>query len=362
MLPDRGVVDATVKLIDDHAPSIYTWSYERERPQLVALYNKANASQWNSVTELDWDTDVDRRGARRRSQDTPVLRLVRAAAEVPGSPLVSSWSQRGVHPARPSSCLTGQPEPVHARRAGRHAHRGQDRRDRPVDRRQVLRRHPDDGRGPHTEVFARYLDTKLGNPYPMGRELEAQITSLLEDARWDIAYLGMQIVIESLALAAFGDMLRRTDEPLLHKLLRYVLADEARHVAFGIVSLGELYRDLSAAELKERQEFLVDSTQRSRTRALNGEVWERMGTSLEAVWPALKEARASTTISPTGSFERAFFAKLVPNVRKLGLLDANDGYLRRRWAEVGMLEFEFADDTSADYESYDAVAQDRATQ
>ena len=46
----------------------------------------------------------------------------------------------------------------------------------------------------------------------------------------------MQIVIESLALAAFGDMLRRTEEPLLHKLLRYVLADEARHVAFGIIS------------------------------------------------------------------------------------------------------------------------------
>jgi hypothetical protein len=213
----------------------------------------------------------------------------------------------------------------------------------------------------HTEVFARYLRTKVGEAYPMGPVLEAQITALLEDSRWDIAYLGMQIVIESLALAAFGDMLRRTEEPLLHKLLRYVLADEARHVAFGIVTLGEYYRDMPAAELKERQDFLLENTQRSRTRALNGDVWERMGTTLDAVWPSIREARASIGISPAGSFERGFFAKLVPNVRKLGLLDANEGYLRRRWAEAGLLEFEFADDTASDYEAYDAVAQDRAT-
>ena len=358
-LPDRDVVDATVKLIDDHAPSIYTWNYERDRPQLVALYNKANASQWNSVTELDWETTVDPE-ALVAGQDSPVMRLVRAAADVPGSP-IASWSEKEFTRIGVEFLTASLSQFMHGEQGAM------------LTAAKIVETVPwidakyyaatqtmDEAR--HTEVFARYLDTKLGNPYPMGRELEAQITSLLEDARWDIAYLGMQIVIESLALAAFGDMLRRTDEPLLHKLLRYVLADEARHVAFGIVSLGELYRDLSSAELKERQEFLVDNTQRSRTRALNGEVWERMGTSLEAVWPALKEARASTTISPTGSFERAFFAKLVPNVRKLGLLDANDGYLRRRWAEVGMLQFEFADDTSADYESYDAVAQDRATQ
>ena len=76
----------------------------------------------------------------------------------------------------------------------------------------------------------------------MSPYLEGQITALLEDSRWDIAYLGMQIVIESLALAAFGDMLRKTQEPLLKKLLRYVMADEARHVAFGVLSLAEFYR------------------------------------------------------------------------------------------------------------------------
>jgi hypothetical protein len=61
-----------------------------------------------------------------------------------------------------------------------------------------------------------------------------------------------------------------------------------------------------------------------------------------------------------GGFARNFFAKLVPNVRKLGLLDANDGWLREKWGAVGLLEFEFSDDTGSDYDSYDAVARDRA--
>ena len=90
----------------------------------------------------------------------------------------------------------------------------------------------------------------------MSPNLEAQIVSLLEDSRWDIAYLGMQIVIESLALAAFGDMMKTTQEPLLKKLLRYVISDEARHVAFGILSLQEYYEGLTEAELFDRQEFM----------------------------------------------------------------------------------------------------------
>jgi hypothetical protein len=212
----------------------------------------------------------------------------------------------------------------------------------------------------HTEVFARYIDEKVGDAYPMNPNLEAQITGLLEDSRWDIAYLGMQIVIESLALSAFGDMARRTTEPLLKKLLRYVMADEARHVAFGILSLSEYYGQLSATELKERQDFLLEHTVHARARSTTPEVWERMGVPIEAVVPFIVEAASSMDSSPFQSFQNGFFAKLVPNVKRLGLLDANDGYLRERWGAAGLLEFEFAEDTSADYDAYDAVAADRA--
>jgi hypothetical protein len=347
--------DDPITLIQDAAPAIYAWNYEREREQLVRLYEKGVGSQWNSVTELDWSTDVDPEELVR--VDSPTMTLVKAAAGVPGSP-IASWGDREFTEIAIEFLKAALSQFMHGEQGAM------------LTAAKIVETVPwidakyyaatqtmDEAR--HTEVFARYLRSKVGDAYPMSKELQAQITALIEDSRWDIAYLGMQIIIESLALAAFGDMLRRTDEPLLHKLLRYVLADEARHVAFGIVSLGELYRELSAAELKERQDFMLENTSRSRTRSLNGDVWERMGTSLDAVWPSIQEARTTTRISPTGSFQRGFFAKLVPNTRKLGLLDANDGYLRRRWAEDGLLEFEFADDTASDYDSYDAVAADR---
>ena len=194
----------------------------------------------------------------------------------------------------------------------------------------------------------------------MNPQLEAQVTGLLEDSRWDIAYLGMQIVIE---VAGPGRL--RRHGPAHHraaarKLLRYVMADEARHVAFGILSLGEYYEHLSAAELKDRQDFLLEHTVNARARSATPEVWERMGVPVASVVPFIMEAAASMESSPFRSFQDGFFAKLVPNVRRLGLLDANDGYLRERWGAAGLLAFEFAEDTSQDYAAYDAVAADRA--
>ena len=103
------------------------------------------------------------------------------------------------------------------------------------------------------------------------------LDDIISDSRWDMTYLGMQIMVEGLALAAFGFMHQITDEPLLKKLLRYVMSDEARHVAFGVLSLKEYYAELSDAEMRERQEFAFEAAVRMRDRFLQQEVWERMG-------------------------------------------------------------------------------------
>jgi hypothetical protein len=127
-----------------------------------------------------------------------------------------------------------------------------------------------------------------------------------------------------------------------------------------VLSLSEFYAELPEAELKDRQEFLLENTLRNRARSTTPEIWERMGVPVERVYPTIMEAAGKVKVQPYAGFQRGFFAKLVPNVRKLGLLDANDGYLRRHWGEAGLLEFEFAEDTGSDYASYDAVAADRA--
>jgi hypothetical protein len=354
-LPNRTQIDATCKVIDDHAQSIYTWQYDRTRPQLVTLYNKAAQSQWVSVTDLDWSTDVDPESLV--DLDAPNMRLMREVTQMPGSP-VASWGDAELLRLGIEMFTALLSQFMHGEQGAMMTAAKIVNTVPWIDAKYYAATQTmDEAR--HTEVFARYIDEKVGDAYPMNPHLEAQITGLLEDSRWDIAYLGMQIVIESLALSAFGDMARRTTEPLLKKLLRYVMADEARHVAFGILSLSEYYEHLSAAELKDRQDFLLEHTVHARARSTTPEVWERMGVPVDAVVPFIVEAAASMKSSPFQGFQHAFFAKLVPNVRRLGLLDANDGYLRDRWGAAGLLEFEFAEDTSQDYDAYDAVAADR---
>jgi hypothetical protein len=347
---------ATVRVVHDEAERLFSWRYERERPQLVTLYNKATTSQWASVTDLDWATPVD--PEKLIDSEGFAMQLARAAKELDGSPL-ASWGEKEFTALGIEMLKASLSQFVHGEQGAMMTAAKLVETVPWIDAKYYAATQTmDEAR--HTEVFSRYLETKVGEMYPMSPFLQGQIFGLLEDSRWDIAYLGMQIIIESLALAAFGDMLRRTNEPLLKKLLRYVMSDEARHVAFGILSLSELYKQLSEAELKERQEFRVENTLRNRQRSTTPEVWERMGVSPEAVVPYLLEAAAKRNTSQFGPFQRYFFSKLVPNVRKLGLLDANGGYLRQQWAEHGLMQFEFADDTASDYENYDAVAADRA--
>ena len=207
----------------------------------------------------------------------------------------------------------------------------------------------------HVEVFAKYLDTKLSGHYPINAHLKMLLDDIIADSRWDMTYLGMQIMVEGLALAAFGFMHQMTTEPLLKKLLRYVMSDEARHVAFGVLSLQEYYKELNSHEIRERQEFAFEAAVRMRDRFLQQEVWERMGVDV-------KEALTLVLQDPSRQqFQNILFSKIVPNCKKLGLLDAGDGWLRERFTELGVIQFEDWADTETEYADLDEVARDRAS-
>jgi hypothetical protein len=165
----------------------------------------------------------------------------------------------------------------------------------------------------------------------------------------------MQIMVEGLALAAFGVLHQVTTEPLLKKLLRYVMSDEARHVAFGVLSLKECYEQMSAPELRDRQEFAFEAAVRMRDRFLQQEVWERLGVDVRPM------VRLLLQLPPEeNTFQKMLFSKIVPNCKKLGLLDANDGWLRQRFTEIGVIEFEDWTDTGEEYAMLDEVARDRS--
>ena len=127
-----------------------------------------------------------------------------------------------------------------------------------------------------------------------------------------MTYLGMQIMVEGLALAAFGFMHQLTTEPLLKQLLRYVMADEARHVAFGVLSLKEYYGELTAAELRERQEFAFEAAVRMSDRMRMQEVWERLEVPRADVLKIVCQA------PERDDFQILLFSKIVPNLQEAG--------------------------------------------
>ena len=127
----------------------------------------------------------------------------------------------------------------------------------------------------HVEVFNRYLQEKIGIHYPINPSLKLLLDKILTDERWDLKFIGMQIIIEGLALAAFQMLKAITKDPLLKQLLHYVVRDEARHVTFGINYLEEYIKTLSPEEIEERAQFAYEACVISRERLINTKAEQR---------------------------------------------------------------------------------------
>jgi hypothetical protein len=336
-------VDAVAHAVADNAEAIFTWDYEKgARPKLNRLYEKAKTSMWNGETDLPWDTPVD--------QEAVVLANAANAGglnggmDLTGTPFENwtdkEWIRLGIesqnwtlsqfmHGEQGALLCTAKiVESVPWIDAKYYAAT------------QVM----DEAR--HVEVFAKYLDTKLSGHYPINAHLRLLLDDIIADSRWDMTYLGMQIMVEGLALAAFGFIHQLTTEPLLKQLLRYVMSDEARHVAFGVLSLQDYYKELSAAELRERQEFAFEAAVRMRDRFLQQEVWDRLGV------PVKEAVRLAMEAPERAAFQSMLFSKIVPNCKKLGLLDAADGWLRQKFTELGVIAFEDWADTGEEYDMF----------
>ncbi|MCU1354966.1 MAG: P-aminobenzoate N-oxygenase AurF [Acidimicrobiales bacterium] len=341
----------SIRAVEDHADAIFTWDYEKgARPALNKLYEKAKVSMWNGETDLPWDTVVDQEQVARDNMALGTF----GDADLSHTPFAKwgdkEWTNLGMefqnwslsqfmHGEQGALICTAQiVETVPWIDAKYYAAT------------QVM----DEAR--HVEVFAKYLDTKLNGHYPINAHLKMLLDDIINDSRWDMTYLGMQIMVEGLALAAFGLAMQVTPDPLLKKLLRYVMSDEARHVAFGVLSLKEFYDGLSDKEMLERQEFAFEAAVRMRDRFLQQEVWDRMGVDVKE---AVKLFDMPAEIKNQDPFQQLLFSKIVPNCKKLGLLDANDGWLRKRFDVLGVTQFEDWADTGEEYLEMDAVTQDR---
>ena len=336
---DADEVEHAVK---DNADAIFTWDYSLTRPQLRKLYEKAKTSQWNGTTDLDWGTavEIDKVVAADQAAVASGLSPDHYAGTVVEKWNDKEWLEFGIDSRRwtLSQFLHGEQGALLCTAKITETVPWYDAKLYAAT--QVV----DEAR--HVEVFGRYLDEKMGGGFQVNAHLRMLLDDIIEDSRWDMTYLGMQVMVEGLALAAFGYMRQLTDEPLLNNLLRYVMADEARHVAFGVLSLKEVYAEMSDKEILERQEFAFEAAIRMRDRFLQQEVWERHGVNPKDVVPLVLN-------DPTRKmFQQMLFAKIVPNSKKLGLLDRNDSWLRRRFEEMDVIQFEDLEDTGSEYLQY----------
>ena len=207
----------------------------------------------------------------------------------------------------------------------------------------------------HVEVFAKYLQEKLTGHYPINAHLRMLLDDIIEDSRWDMTYLGMQIMVEGLALAVFGFMYQLTEEPLLKKLLRYVMSDEARHVAFGVLSLKEYYEGLTAAEIRERQEFAFEAAVRMRDRFLQQEVWSAWASTLARWSDCSSRCRPTRCSSNRCSSRRSF-----PTARSSACSTRPTVGCDTSSRTSASFSSRTRADTGEEYLEFDAVAQDRA--
>ena len=336
-------VDAVSHVVKKNEDSLFTWDYSLARPQLRKLYEKAKTGQWNGTTDLDWSTDVD--VEKSVFEDSQILGSGMEQALYADTQL-GKWGDKEwlefniegrkwqlsqfLHGEQGALICTAKiTETVPWYDAKLYAST------------QVV----DEAR--HVEVFARYLDEKLGGGYQVNTHLRLLLDDIINDSRWDMTYLGMQIMVEGLALAAFGFLHATTNEPLLKKLLRYVMSDEARHVAFGVLSLQEVYAEMSDKEMKDRQEFAYEASVRMRDRFLQQEVWDRMGVNTKEIAPMMLQDPSRAL------FQQMLFSKIVPNCKKLGLLDRNDKWLRHKFEEMGVIQFEDWEDTSEEFAAFE---------
>ena len=309
-----------------HHRVYFDWTYPNDHPDMRDLYVRAKEQQWNGE-DLPWDIDVDPENTEKPIMPRQFMafddlrdRGIRLTdlEERRLNSSVASWML--------SQFLHGEQGALFAAAQVTEAVQFFD--GKLYGATQVV----DEGR--HVEVFYRYLDTKLNKLYQINDNLFVIIDALIQDSRWDVKFLGMQIMVEGLALGAFGTLYQMTKEPLLKALLKMVIQDEARHVHYGVLALRDHFRnELSESERREREDWAFEVALLMRNRFLSFEVYEE--------WFEHKLTRKEWAEFVTNSpgfaiFRQVMFKRLVPNLREIGLLSDR---IKPHYDRAGLMKY-----------------------
>ncbi|MEU4997101.1 ferritin-like domain-containing protein [Streptomyces sp. NPDC021622] len=311
--------DDTVWQIPAKGAARFSWEYDEGRERLLALYQKGKDKQWDGAKRIAWDLEVDPLdplGTPDESMSLYGTRHWDKMTERDRGELrkhYASWQF--------SQFLHGEQGAMVC--AARIVESVPDLDAKFYSATQTM----DEAR--HAEIYGRFLHEKIGMLYPINDNLKALLGDTLRDSRWDMPYLGMQVLIEGLALAAFGMIRDTTDKPLPKQILAYVMQDEARHVAFGRMALRDYYKQLTDAERREREDFVIEGCYLMRDRLRGVEVLENFGI------PKAEAEECSENSEFLALFRQLLFSRIVPCVKDIGLWGKR---LQEAYVDMGVFE------------------------
>jgi para-aminobenzoate N-oxygenase AurF len=313
-------VDQTEWRVDGDSTTVFNWEYDESRDRLLALYEKGKEKQWNTNTRLDWSIEVDP-GSPENAPDVYI--------PIFGSDMYERMNDQEKRELRHHMGAWTNSQFLHGEQgalicASKIVPAVPDIDCKFYAATQVM----DEAR--HVETYSRYLREKIEMAYPINPYLKSLLEDVVKDSRWDMLCLGMQVMIEGLALAAFAMTRDFSEEPLGKALTTYVMQDEARHVAFGRLSLREYYPQLTQAERDEREEFVVYASYLMRDRFMAEEVWETLGLPVKE---CLSYVETSEVMR---EFRKMLFSRIVPTVKDLGLFGDK---VQAAFRDMGVIDF-----------------------
>ena len=313
-------VEQTQWTLQGETQTSFTWEYEDERAKLLALYDKGKKQQWDAAERIDWSIDLDPENPQQ---------LDDRAIPIYGSPLWDRLTKEERIKLRTHQQAQSLSQFMHGEQgalmaAARIVQTVPDLDAKFYAATQVM----DEAR--HVEAYSRLLHDKFGIAYPITPGLKALLEVVLTDRRWDMTYLGMQVLIEGLALAAFQRIRDQAKNRLAASVNAYVMQDEARHVAFGRLALRDYYPQLSEAERDEREEFVVEACYHMRERFNQKELWENLGL------PVKEAVEATMKSEQMAMFRKRLFSRIVPTVKDIGLWGSR---VQKAFEDMGAIEF-----------------------
>ncbi len=300
------------------AKVVYQWNYAPEVDELRRLYNMATEAQWVAERDIDWDRPID----RELFSSTPLGAAVPIEKTSYWQSLDSetTWEvSRRTAAFRLSNFLHGEQGAlmVASQLVSSVPH---------TDAKfYAATQTMDEAR--HVEVFAKYIE-KLDEIRPIAAPLKDILDETLKTDDWLKKLVGMQIVIEGLALYSFREMRNYTEEPLLKELLTYVARDESRHHAYGVKYVARCVPHLSAEKLTELEDFALEASRtlidNRNQQTLFGEalkIWEEVGVDVAGLLKSLQDERDELTSGGTrGRRLGPISGFVVPTLRRCGLL------------------------------------------